>query len=65
MRAGSIANALDHKGQVLRAYLGAPKAGLDAGPQLGRREKGRLSLARKVAPQPTYSANSLAQLLLP
>lgn len=38
-------------GQVLRTYLGAPKAGLDAGLQLRKKEEGRLSLAREVAPQ--------------
>lgn len=39
-------------------YLGALRAGLDAGPQLGKREKGRLSLARQAAPQHTYPGRS-------
>lgn len=37
-------------GQAPSTYLGALRAGLDAGPQLGKREKGRLSLARQAAP---------------
>lgn len=39
-------------------YLGDLRAGLDAGPQLGKREKGRLSLTRQAAPQHTYPGRS-------
>lgn len=38
-------------------YLGALRAGLDAGPQLGKKEKGRLSLSDSSS-QHTYSVKS-------